>query len=206
MKKIINKAKNALKINKKLFAFLLVLVIIGIISGTVLSLMLNDNDQKLVTDYLNSFFSNTNNINTTNTLINTLIMTLGFCILIYLLGISVIGFVIILFMLFGKAFVLGFSLGTIITTYKMKGIIYALIYIFPHHVINLIMFIILSGMALIMSFKIINNITKEKKIDFSGIKKYNYVLLITLGVLLLTSIYEVYAMPNILNLCLNILK
>lgn len=206
MKKIINKAKNVLKINKKLFVFLLVLVIIGIISGTVLSLMLNDNDQKLVTDYLNSFFSNTNNINTTSTLINTLIMTLGFCILIYLLGISVIGFVIILFMLFGKAFVLGFSLGTIITTYKIKGIIYALIYIFPHHVINLIMFIILSGMALIMSFKIINNITKEKKIDFSGIKKYNYVLLITLGVLLLTSIYEVYAMPNILNLCLNILK
>ncbi len=206
MKKIINKAKNVLKINKKLFVFLLVLSIVGIVSGTMLSLMLNADDQKLVTEYLNNFFNNTDKVDTTNTLINTLIMTLGFSLLIYLLGISVIGFVVILFMLFGKAFVLGFSLGSIITTYKFKGIVYALIYVFPHHIINLILFIILSGMALIMSFKIINNMTKEKKIDFSGIKKYNYVLLITLGILILTTLYEVYAMPNILNLFLNILK
>ena len=206
MKKLINKAKNVLKINKKLFAFLLTLVIIGVISGATLSLMINAEDQKLVSEYLGNFFNNTSSLDTTNTIINTLIMTIGFSLLIYLLGISVIGFVIILFMLFGKAFVLGFSVGSIITTYKIKGIVYAFIYVFPHHIINLILFIILSGIALVMSFKIINNITKEKKIDFTGIKKYNKVFLITICILLLTSLYEVYIMPKVLSFCITILK
>lgn len=206
MKRTIDKLKNVLRINKKLFVFLIVLVIIGVIAGTVLSLILNNDDQKLVTEYLSNFLGNINKIDTTNTLINTLIMTLGFSILIYLLGISVIGFIVILFMLFGKAFVLGFSLGSIITTYKFKGIIYAFIYIFPHHIINLMLFIILSGLALIMSFKIISSITKEKKIDLSGMKKNNYALLISLVILTLTTIYEVYGMPKLLSLVLNILK
>lgn len=206
MKKIIDKLKNMLKINKNLFIFLLVLSIVGIISGTVLSLMLNNDDQKLVTEYLGNFFNNTNKLESSKTLINTLIMTLGFSVLIYLLGISVIGFIIILFMLFGKAFVLGFSVGAIIQTYKIKGILYALIYVFPHHIINLMFFIILSAFALVLSFKIIGNITKYKKIDFSGMKRYNTVFLITIITLTITSLYEVAVMPKLCGIVITLLK
>lgn len=206
MKKTIDKLKNILKINKSLFIFLLVIVIIGIISGSVLSLLLNSDDQKLVTEYLGNFFNNISHLDKNNTLINTLIMTLGFSILIYLLGISVIGFIIILFMLFGKAFILGFSIASIIKCFKLKGVLYAFIYIFPHHIVNLIIYILLSAFALIVSFKIIINLYKNKKIDFSFIKKYNYVLLISLIILFIMTIYEVYFMPNILEYIISILK
>jgi stage II sporulation protein M len=206
MKKIMDMLKNKLKINKKLFIFLLVLVIIGIASGAILSLNLNIEDQKLVKNYLNNFFNNINNLDTKNTLINTLITTLGFSILIYLLGFSVVGLVIVLFMLFGKAFILGFSVSSIISIYKIKGIIYALIYIFPHHIINIFLFIILSGISLIISFKIINGLLKDKKIELPNMNKYNYTLLITLFIEILMVLYEIYLMPIVMNIIISFLK
>ena len=171
MKKTLDKLKKYLKINKYLFTFLLCLVVIAIISGTILSLSLNENDNKLVENYLGNFFNNINTLDKKNTLINTLLMTLGFSIVIYLLGLSVIGFIVIIFMLFGKAFVLGFSMGSIIKVYGIKGIIYSIAYIFPHHIINILLYIILSGISLIISFKIINILLKGKD-KMPKLKKY----------------------------------
>jgi len=206
MKKRINSIKKHLKINKKLFVFLFVIVLVGIISGTILSLMLNSSDEKLVVTYLQTFFNNLSNLNTKENLINVLFGTLGLSIIVYLLGLSVIGFIIIIFIIFWKSFVLGFSLSSIINIYNLKGVLYAFIYIFPHQLINLLLFILFSGMALVFSFKIITNLTKEKKFDLTGIKKYNNSLIIILITGCLTSLYEVLVMPNILSFILNILK
>jgi len=200
--KIIDKLRSTLKINKRLFLFLVVFILIGILSGTIFSLILSPSDQRLTEVYLNTFFQNINNFTSKETLLNILITTLGFSFLIYLFGISVIGFVIILFMLFGKAFVLGFTISSIINVFKTKGVIYALLYVFPHHIINLLLLLILSGMALTFSFKIIINLFKEKKIDFSNLKKYNAVLLIVLMFQTINCFYEVLFVPKILSLIL----
>ena len=98
MKKYMDKLRSNIRINKNLFVFLVVIIAVGVASGSIFVTVLNDSDKTMVSDYLNNFFNNlnSNNLNYSGTLINTLIFTLGLVILIWILGISVIGFILIL--------------------------------------------------------------------------------------------------------------
>jgi len=96
---------------------------------------------------------------------------------------------------------LGFSLGSIILNLKLKGLLVNLIYVFPHQVINILIFILISSYALIISFKIIDSLFKKKVIDFRNVfNRYLFVLVLSVVVLAITSLYEVYIMPFLLNL------
>ena len=150
MKKYMDKLKSNVRINKNLFVFLVVIIAVGVAAGSIFVTLLNDTDKVMVSDYLNNFLNNlnANNLNYNGTLINTIIFTLGAALLIWLLGISVIGFLLILLFLFIKAFSLGFSIASIIINFNFKGILISLAYVIPHHVINLMIYILLSSSKL----------------------------------------------------------
>ena len=154
MKKYMDKLKQNIHINKNLFVFLVVIIVVGIASGSIFVTVLNNEDKVLVSDYLNNFFNNlsTNNLYYSETLVNTLIFTLGSAFFIWILGISVIGFALILLFLFIKAFSLGFSIGSIIINFNFKGILVAGAYVIPHQIINLMIYLLICSYALILSY------------------------------------------------------
>ena len=208
MKKYMDKLKSNIRINKNLFVFLVVIIAVGVASGSVFVTVLNDSDKIMVSDYLNNFLNNlnSNNLNYNGTLINTLIFTLGLAILIWLLGISVIGFILILLFLFIKAFALGFSIGSIIINFNFKGILIALAYVVPHHIINLMIYLLISSYALVLSYRLISSFTKKKNFDFKGIfNRYLFILGFSLIILLFSALYEVYLAPSLINMIVNIL-
>ena len=208
MKKYLNFIKSNTRINKNLFIFLIVLVMIGISSGSVFVTFLNGNDKVMVNNYLNDFLNSINlsKLNYSVSLVNTLIFTLGFAIMIWIFGIYIVGFLFILIMLFVKSFSLGFSLGSIIINFKFKGILLSFLYIVPHHVINIMVYILLSSYALILSYKLFNSFVKKTTFDFKNIfRKYCFVLLFSLIILFLSSLYEVYCVPYLLKLLNNII-
>lgn len=209
MKKYLDKLIRNIRINKNLFIFLLIIVIIGVTTGALFTAIISTSDKELVVSYLNDFFTNIKEgkLVYDNSLINALILTVGLAIAIWLLGVSVIGFVVVIIILFMKAFVLGFSVGSIIATFKLKGILMAFIYCFPHLVINILIFMLVSAFALIMSFKIINSITSKKPLDFKHyMNRYFIVLVFSVIILFFTSLYEIYALPKVINFVMNILK
>lgn len=209
MKKYLDKLIRNIRINKNLFIFLLIIVIIGVTTGALFTAIISTSDKELVVSYLNDFFTNIKEgkLVYDNSLINALILTVGLAVAIWLLGVSVIGFVVVIVILFMKAFVLGFSVGSIIATFKLKGILMAFIYCFPHLVINILIFMLISAFALIMSFKIINSITSKKPLDFKHyMNRYFIVLVFSVIILFFTSLYEIYALPKVINFVMNILK
>lgn len=208
MKKYMDKLRSNIRINKNLFVFLVVIIAVGVASGSIFVTVLNDSDKTMVSDYLNNFFNNlnSNNLNYSGTLINTLIFTLGLVILIWILGISVIGFILILLFLFIKAFALGFSVGSIIINFNFKGILISLAYVVPHHIINLMIYLLISSYALVLSYRLINSFTKKKSFDFKGIfNRYLFILGFSLIILLFSALYEVYLAPSLINMIVNIL-
>lgn len=208
MKKYMDKLKSNIRINKNLFVFLVVIVAVGVASGSIFVTVLNDSDKIMVSDYLNSFLNNlnSNNLNYNGTLINTLIFTLGLAILIWILGISVIGFALILLFLFIKAFSLGFSVASIIINFNFKGILIALAYVVPHHIINLMIYLLISSYALVLSYRLISSFTKKKNFDFKGIfNRYLFIIGFSLIILLFSVLYEVYLAPSLINMIVNIL-
>ncbi len=209
MKKYMDKLKRNIHINKNLFVFLLVIVIVGIVAGSIFSTIIDSNDKKMVLDYLSNFFDNAKDdkLNYDTSIINTLVFTVGFALIMWVLGISIIGFFVVIFMLFMKAFILGFSISSIIASFGFKGIILALVYAFPHHIINILIFILLTAYALIISYKLIKCITSKKPLDLKCIMhRYMIVLGVSLILLIITSLYEVYIVPKLLGFITGVLK
>lgn len=207
--KIVDKLKNTIVINKKMIICLIVIVLVGIITGSLLVAVLNESDKNLVTEYINTFFNNIkdNKLNYIDTLKNSLISNISLIIVIWLLGISIIGVPIITFLYFCKSFILGFSLSSIIMHYKIKGCLIAFLYIFPHQVINIIMLTILMTYALSLSFKLISSFFKKKTIDFKIImKKYLVILLFSLLISIISSLLEVFLMPKLIKMVIPLIK
>lgn len=208
MKKYMDKLMQNIRINKNLFIFLVVIAAVGIAAGSVFVTVLNDTDKTMVSDYLNNFLNNVNSnqLNYSGTLLNTLIFTLGMALLIWLLGISVIGFVLILLFLFIKAFSLGFSMGSIIINFNFKGLLISFAYIVPHHVINMMIYILISSYALILSYRLINSFTKKKQFEFKTIfNKYLFILIFSLIILFISTLYEVYGAPKLIKFIVSII-
>ncbi|MBR3230215.1 MAG: stage II sporulation protein M [Bacilli bacterium] len=209
MKKYLDKLKKKLYFNKNLFVFLFVLVMVGLFAGALFSVILSDSDKRMVSDYLNNFLLNLSidKINFNISFFNTLIFTLGFALLIWVFGISIIGVLLVLPFLFLKSFVLGFSVGSILLNFKIKGIILSLIYIVPHHVINLLIYILICAYSIMISYRMVTCMCKKKNFDFKlFMSKYSFILIFSLIILFITSLYESFVLPYVLKFVFNIIK
>lgn len=209
MKKAISKVKDKVKLDKNLLLFFMILLLIGIIVGSIFVVMLNKTDQNLIQEYLNGFLDNiqNNKIDYWLVLKNNLWNILLFISVIWLLGISVIGLPVIVVMFFTKAFLLGFSIGSILFTYKLKGILFALIYVFPGQVISLIACLVLAMYAVSFSIKLIHALIKKKTLDFKYmINRYLLIFLITFVIVVLMSLYDTYLMPRLVHSILSLIR
>ena len=195
-----DKFKQVIKSNKKSIIFLFILMVIAVITGSIFNIILNDSDKQLVQESLNNFFTNLNKLDYINTLKSGLLSQSIFIIIIWLLGLSIIGIPIILFSFFSKIFVLGFSVSSLITTYGGKGILYALLYIFPHHIINIINYGFLTIISLKVSISLLYAIIKRRKIDFKPIMRtYLISLGISIVLVIISVLLEIYIMPFLLQ-------
>lgn len=209
MKKEMDKLSKFFNLSKRTLIFLLGLLIIGIICGSLFNVIISKSDQVVVNDYLANFFNKimNNKLNFINNFRDAIIFNYLYILLIWILGISIIGLLVILFMFFGKAFTLGFTIAAIIKNYGVKGCLLSLAYVFPHYILNVFVFAILTVYALSLSIRMIKCIVKRKTIDFKPImKKYTFVLIGCLIAVLITSLYESLIMPNILKYILKIIK
>lgn len=209
MKKQMDKLKNKIRTSKKFTIFLFVLVLVGIVLGSFFITMLANSDKTLVKEYLEQYTNiiKTGKINYFSVFFNSFLNSGLTLVAIWLLGISVVGIPIILFLFFCKAFTLGFAIGSILYVYKWKGMLLSFFYIFPHQVILLLAYGILMIYALSVSMKMIEAVAKKKAIDFRHImEKYSIVLGISIILLLITSFYETLALPNIMKWVLSLIK
>jgi len=209
MKKIMDKFIYSIKHNKKLIWFLITIGIISIISGSVFTIMLNESDKELTLNYINNFMTKILNhdLDYTLALQNGFINQITFILGIWLLGMSVIGIPVILFMYFSKIFILGFSISAIITNYGFKGCLISLSYIFPHQLINMIVYTVLTLFSLKVAGKILYCVLKKGKLDFKIIlQNYIFILTICLITISLTILFEVYITPKFISLFLPLVR
>lgn len=207
MKKMDKLKKHAIT-NKKLLTFLITLLIIGILAGTFFLILLKTQDKNMIKEYLTSFLEKTkqNNFNYKDVFINTLGSNLFTVISIWVLGLSVIGLPVLLFFYFSKSFLLGFTIASIAFKFKFKGILFTLVYIFPHQIINIFIYTLLTMYSIKISLTITKTLTSKKSLNLRPImKKYLYILLLSIVGVLISSTLEVFLMPILIKGILPIL-
>ena len=188
--------------------FLNVIAIIGIITGSIFMVVLNKNDKETVLKSIKDFFENlmNNEFNFTTTFKNTIISNFLFSLIIWIIGISVVGVLVVIFIVFYKSFTLGFTIASIIYTYSVKGCLIALLYMFPHMVINILILLYLSSYSIKLSIILIKSILRKDSFNFkSFINNYLKIYLITLIVLIISSLYESFIAPVLLRYFMNLL-
>ena len=203
-----DKLFNLVRFDKRYVLFCLILVILGIVCGSLFVVILNSSDKSLVIEYIETFIDTikNNNFNYIDTLKNTLIINYLVIVIISILGFTYFLVPLNILILFYKSFVIGFSLSSFILVYKIKGLLLSIVYIFPHLIINILLFSLLIAFTLKLSIKMINSIIKKKDINMRVyFNKYLYTGLFIFIVLTITSLYESFVTPYLLKLVVNIL-
>ena len=166
--------------------------------------MLNINDSKLVTSKIMDYFNNIKEdiqIDYFSNLFISIKNNLIYLVIIWILGLSIIGLLFNNFILFFKSFVLGFSIGSIISTYLYKGLVLSFFYIFPSFIINLIIIMIMVYYANDLSIKLFGFLFQKKEYKFPLlIKRYIKLLGLFSITLIISSFIEVFIMPFFLKI------
>jgi len=208
MNKKLNSGLALILPNKKVNLFVIFIVILGIISGSLFLMVLNENDKSEVINEISTFMTNinTNNINNLNSFKNSLIEGMILIILSWILGMSIIGVIFNIFFIYMKSFTIGFSISSFILVYKYKGILSSLIYVIPSQLINILIILILGVYTLLFSkylFKMI--FIKDKTVNLGKFfKKYVLVFGICIILCLVSSLCEAYLLPSLLKVIIKL--
>lgn len=194
--------KKARKIRKrnKLILKLMIISIISVLIGIFYIAILSNSNKVLIKENLETYFESLNKLNYIKALIKCLTSNMITISSIWLLGISIIGVFLIIIILIIKSFALGFTISSLIYFYKLKGIIISTIYIIPL-IINLFVIIILSYYGIIFSKNLNRLLFLKKDVNFKNImRKYIKILLFSTICIVISSLIEIYIVPNILKL------
>lgn len=208
MNKKLNSGLALILPNKKVNLFVIFIVILGIISGSLFLMVLNENDKSEVINEISTFMANinTNNINNFNSFKNSLIEGMILIILSWILGMSIIGVIFNIFFIYMKSFTIGFSISSFILVYKYKGILSSLVYTVPSQLINILIILILGVYTLLFSkylFKMI--FLKDKTVNLGKFfKKYVLVFGICIILCLVSSLCEAYLLPSLLKVIIKL--
>lgn len=193
--------------SKKINFFIVTILILGVLSGSIFLMMSSEVDKGNVIKQIETFFQNvsTGSIDNGVALKNSLIINYIFVFLIWTLGLSMIGIIVNIFLTYIKGFLVGFSVASIFLTFGYKGILGALLYTFPSQVLNIIVVMILGIYSLMFAKGLFAVIFSKKPAKTQVmLKRYLVILMLCVIVSFISSVLEVYLFPNILKLVISL--
>ena len=203
MKKYSN-IKSIILPNKKINIFVICILFLGVIAGAIFSEIIGMNDKTLVIEKIKTFIENINNNSLNSILVfkNSLSINLLYIIIIWILGMALLGIVFNIFILFLKSFIFGFSIASFIITYSYKGLALSFLYLIFGQIINIIIIIVLtiysisfSYRLLLMIFKNGNNINIKKVL-----KNYSIIFIFSIILSIISSLSESFLLPSLIKL------
>lgn len=205
------KLKNGLAIilpNKRINLFVIFILVLGIISGSIFLMAIKDNDKSLVIEQINNFILNISNNKIDNFMAfkNAIYENYIFIFLIWILGMSMIGIIVNIFLVYFKGFIYGFTLSSFYIVFGYKGLLLSLIYVCPTIIINLFITMVLGVYSILFTsylWKVIFSHDRN-----TGIKRFIKKYLVILGILLvlglISSICESYLIPAMIKVVIKV--
>ena len=207
---ILKNSNQETKKKKYKYIFLITIIVLGIISGIVLSNILSYNDKKIITNQINDYFINLRNgeeLNYLSNLLNSLKINFIYYFLLLIFSVSIIGIILNPFILYFKSVIVGFTIGILINIYKYSGIILGIFSIFPNQLINLLVYMTMSFYGIILSIKLFKLLFFKEQFNINIFRK-KYLKIIGIGAILLiiSSLYETFLGDLILKLFTFLIK
>lgn len=198
--KLINLIMNDLKKDKSIYLSLLIALIISFIFGMFFITILSSTDKVTLKEYITNFFTSIKQgkiISLYKTLINN---NLGILIT-SILAFSVVLFPLVIVIIFYKGFTLAFTITSLIYTFKIKGIILAIVYVFPSLIFNLVFYFIMCYYSFKLSLILFNKVINKDTTNINKfLKKYLVIIIVCIAFVSLFSLYDTYLLPSLIKL------
>lgn len=187
----IDSVKNHIKTNIIIYFIVILCLLVGISVGGFTVKIISENHKQELVSYLKGFFRLFHNesIKASDIFSQSLINNLQLLALSYILGISIIGVIGVLFIIGFKGFVIGFTVGLLIEQFKFKGSLLFLLGVLPQNLIIIPTFIVAAVLSLsfaLMFFK--NKLNKTKQTNMHEKLLSHTLVYLVLGFLIIIAV------------------
>lgn len=187
-------------IDKKILLVSSILLGLGILSGIIFFFITTSLDKMIVKNMMNEFVKIKTNV-TFSTFINSFKYNIIYIVIITLSSLLVIFSPLVLLINYYKGLTIGFLISSTISTFKLKGILYFVAILFPHHILMSILLILYSSIMFKLSLKLLKVIYMNEPINLNiFIKKVLILFITSLIVCIIISLLEIYISPLLLGL------
>ncbi|SDM79226.1 stage II sporulation protein M [Fictibacillus solisalsi] len=194
-----------------LYVFVSVLLLMGVIFGAVIVNSLTLGQKQDLLNYLSRFFGEVSNgsfANSKDMFSQSYSHYIKYIMLMWILGLSVIGLPVILIMLFIKGVVIGFTVGFLVNQMGWHGFLLAFVSVLPQNIVLVPGIIIAAAASILFSIKMIRQqfLKKSSEPFFPKFFKYS-ALILAVGLLLgLASLFEAYLSPHLMEGVMSLTK
>lgn len=126
-------------LNKKLYVFMSIILVIGFIVGIVFVVLLDEATKEILFLNINEVLQNFSYVNTSSMIIHLVILSS-----LLILSMFLIGGPLVLFFMFYNGFSIGFIISSLACIFGIKGILFGSIYVIIYKLLFLIMLVVFS--------------------------------------------------------------
>ncbi|MBB6455315.1 stage II sporulation protein M [Salirhabdus euzebyi] len=192
-----------------IYLFMFVLFLIGVIFGAVIVNSMSFIQKQDLYFYLHQFFGQVQEgslLHEQDLFQSSFFYHFKYILLIFILGLSIIGIPIIWIFIFMKGIVIGFSVGFLVNQIGWFGLLMASASIAPQNIFVIPAYLIAGSFAMIFSLHLIRRLFVTKTYH-QPIRKhfvqYSSVFLVVLVITLVASIVETFLSPHTMRLVVN---
>ena len=180
-----------------IYLFMCILLLTGIIFGALLVNSMNFIQKQDLFFYLERFFNHTLDEQDVDRFMvwkDSFYFHLKYLLLLFVLGLSVIGLPVIWILLFIKGLVIGFSVGFIVNQLGSEGLLFSTLTIAPHNLIAIPIYIFAGTMAMIFALFSLRKIFSRRNVDSLWQPFVNYIVIFSILIIVSigASFVEVY--------------
>ncbi len=188
-----------------IYSFIMVLFIMGIIFGAVIVNSLSIAQKEDLFHYLNHFFGQVADGKTgqaEDLLKLSFFHNVKFTGLMWVLGISIIGFPLILILLFLKGVVVGFSVGFLVNQMGWHGLLLAFVTLLPQNLLFIPVYIFIAVISTAFSIKLMRKTFIRQGFSFHFVPEFaRYFLsfIAAMAVITLAASIEAFVAPALMK-------
>lgn len=193
--------------NKKINYFTVSILILGFLCGCIFLILLSNDDKTSTINQVTSYFNGIKDgsFNSGLAFKNNLIINYLYIISIWIFGLSLIGLLFNIFIIYIKGFVVGFTISAMMLSFKIKGILSATLYLLFGQIFNILIILLVGIYSFSFSIQLIKTLSSKKKAKNTGIvRKYLIILIGAMIFTLIASLLETFVLPNIIKIIIKL--
>jgi stage II sporulation protein M len=185
------------------FFFMVLFFIIGIVVGALAVKVLPDDQKAELVSYLHLFFmglTQGGELTGSELIFSALANNIKIILLMWILGFTIIGIPFVVFLIFTRGFIVGFTVGFLVNEYVLRGLAFAFVSVLPHSMFSVPAVIITGVVATSFSWMLMRRKVRGKQHIMVEAVSYSFICFIMVLVMVLASLIEVYISPVFMKL------